>query len=373
MAQSLAKHGVEVHIATTDDDGPDRRRPVPLAQPLAQEDGTTIRYFPRQTRFYTFSWPLTRWLARHVRDYDIVHIHALFSYAAIPASWAAARRGVPYVVRPLGTLNRWGMRQRRPVLKQLSFRLVERRILEGAAAIHYTSEQERLEARELGIYSPAAVIPLGVDLDDVAQTAMPDGFLRARPSLAGRTLVLFLSRLDPKKGLDILLPAFSRVRRTHPEAALVLAGDGEETFVASLRDAVHSLGIDDGVVFTGFLEGEQKLSALAAASVFVLPSHSENFGMAPVEAMAAGLVVVVSEQVGISTEVRRSEAGLVVPGEVEAVADALERLVCDRELRSRLGENGRRLVRARFTPEATARELVALYERVIERRTRRVA
>jgi glycosyltransferase involved in cell wall biosynthesis len=371
MARGLAEHGVDVHIATTDDNGPGRQRLPPKEQIPA--GGATTRYFPRQTRFYTFSWPLTRWLARHIQEYDIVHIHALFSYAAAPASWVAAHDGIPYIVRPLGTLSRWGMRTRRPLLKRLSFRLIERRILEGAAAIHYTSEQERLEAEDLGVHRPAAIIPLGIDLRDFYRVGTPDRFFRAHPALAGRTVLLFLSRLDPKKGLDILLPAFCRVVQTHPEAALVLAGDGEEPFVAALRERVRTLGLDGSVIFAGFLGGENKLSALAAADVFVLPSYSENFGVAPVEAMAAGVPVVISEHVGVSEEVRENEAGLVVPAADGAFAHALKTLLDDRDLRRRLGANGRRLAQARFSPEATARELAALYDRILKQQGRHVA
>lgn len=123
MAKGLAQAGVEVDVATTDDNGPGRLS-VSHTIPIVEE-AVTYRYFPRQTRFYTFSWPLNHWLAQHVQDYDLVHIHAIFSYVAIPAAFYAKRYGVPYVVRPLGVLNRWGIQNRRPWLKQLSFRFIE--------------------------------------------------------------------------------------------------------------------------------------------------------------------------------------------------------------------------------------------------------
>src|SRR5262249_32671167 len=138
IARGLSQTGLEVHVATTDDNGPNRLN-VPLGVPQ-REDSATFWYFPRQTRFYTFSWPLTRWLAKHIEDFDLVHIHALFSYAALPAALLARRAGVPYIVRPLGTLNRWGMQNRRRWLKKLSFRLIESHIVAGAAGVHYTCE-----------------------------------------------------------------------------------------------------------------------------------------------------------------------------------------------------------------------------------------
>ena len=218
MARGLSRVGLEVHVATTDDNGRERLD-VPHGVPVVTE-GVTYWYFPRQTRFYTFSWPLSRWLARHVREYDVVHIHALFSYAAIPAAFWSSHYGIPYIVRPLGTFNRGGVRNRRPWLKTLSLRLIEQRVLSAAAVVHYTSEQERLEAAELGIVDRSVVIPNAVDMT-LTPSGSGVGRFRARcPHLADRRIMLFLSRLDVKKGLDLLLPAFARVRTQYPQAAL---------------------------------------------------------------------------------------------------------------------------------------------------------
>jgi glycosyltransferase involved in cell wall biosynthesis len=330
------------------------------------EDGVTYRYFRRQTRFYTFSWPLTRWLARHVRDYDLVHIHALFSYAAAPAAYWAARAGVPYVVRPLGTLNRWGMEHRRHWLKRVSLCLVERLILRGAAGVHYTSQQERVEAAELGVRAPNAVVPLGIDLTPFAELP-PRGWLRERvPGAAGRPVALFLSRLDPKKGLDLLLAAFAHVRSRRPDLVLVVAGSGDAGFERGVRRDATRLGLGDSVYWAGFLSGGEKIAALADADLFVLPSYSENFGVAAVEAMAAGLPVVISDRVGIYREVATARAGLVVPCEEEAVADAILRLTGDSTLRGELGARGRELARRRFSIEAMTDNLVGMYGDVLQ-------
>src|SRR5438874_336100 len=110
LARGLSREGIETHVATTDDNGPGRLN-VRCCEPVLQ-DGVTYWYFPRQTRFYTFSWPLSTWLANHVSEFDVVHIHALFSYATIPAAFWASRQGIPYIVRPLGTLSEWGMKNR---------------------------------------------------------------------------------------------------------------------------------------------------------------------------------------------------------------------------------------------------------------------
>src|SRR5687768_10444085 len=163
MVRGLSEAGVHVDVVTTNDDGPRRRTAVPLHRPVTR-DGFTGFYFAKQTDFYKVSLPLARWLRQHVSDYDLIHIHALFSFACSAAAFSARRLGVPYIIRPLGVLNHWGTEHRRPWLKALSFRFIEGRILRGAAAVHYTSSQEQDEAQAHGVHSPAALIPLGIDL-----------------------------------------------------------------------------------------------------------------------------------------------------------------------------------------------------------------
>lgn len=360
VARALSQAGLEVHVATTDDNGPGRLQ-VPLSIPQ-QEDGATFWYFRRQTSFYIFSWPLTRWLAQHVHEFDLVHIHALFSYAALPASLMARRAGVPYIVRPLGTLNHWGIENRRPWLKKLSFRLIESRILKCAAAIHFTSGLERSEAAGLVTHGRSEVIPNPLD---ASPDSWPAGAFSARfPQLEGRRIILFLSRLDEKKGLGLLLTAFARVQQQRPDTVLVLAGSGRPDFVGALRDRAAALGISSSVLWAGFLSGEQKWAALADADIFVLPSYSENFGNAVVEAMAAGLPVVVSDQVGIHAEIAEAHAGAVVPCSADRLAWQLLEFLADAGLRSSMGQNGRRLSASRYSPDAVGARMLHLYNEI---------
>lgn len=360
LARGLSQDGFDVHIATTNDDGAGKL-PVACGVPV-QRDGVTYWFFDRQTRFYKVSLPLSRWLSRHVTDYQIIHIHALFSHSSWAASYWAHRRGVPYIVRPLGVLNRWGMENRRPWLKNLSFRLVESRILANAALVHYTSEQERAEAALLGVKAPSAVIPNPVPTSPT--TASAGEFRAAHPELAGREIILFLSRFDRKKGLELLLPAYARVRQKFPRAALVLAGSGDLDLVRALKTQAETLGIAGEIVWAGFLQNEAKLAALTDAAVFVLPSWSENFGVAVVEAMAVGCPVVVTDQVAVHTDIAAANAGLVVPCEVEALAEALCRMLGDPPGRAIMGLNGKCLTQTHYSPAAVTAKLAAAYRAI---------
>jgi glycosyltransferase involved in cell wall biosynthesis len=361
MARGQAARGLEVHVATTDDNGPDRLA-APDSKPLVKES-VSYWIFPRQIRFYTFSWQLAKWLLRHVAEFDVIHIHALFSFASVVAAVCAKRRGIPYIVRPLGTLNQWGMHKRRPWLKRLSFRFIESRIIKSAAGVQYTSEQEALEAGQLGVDHSPLIVPNPVDVS--ASRGKPGGFRAAYPQLTdGAVLVLFLSRLDPKKGLDLLLNAFARVREKHPEATLVIAGDGDPAFVAGLKRCSQRLGLDEGILWPGFLQGREKLDALADADLFILPSYSENFGVAVVETMAAGLPVIVSDQVGIHREISASGAGIVVRCSESELVHALQRMIMNPTLRTEAGQNGQKLA-ARFSVETVCDQLVTLYQEII--------
>jgi glycosyltransferase involved in cell wall biosynthesis len=355
----LSMNGVTVHVAATDDDGPGRRLPVAHGIAIADSGGTCF-YFPRQLRFYSFSWPLTRWLARHIREYDVVHIHALFSYPTTVAAWLAVRAGVPYLLRPLGTLARWGLDTRRPLLKRWSLALIERRLLRRAAAVQATSEQEKTEILVACPQCHAVVIPNPVEMPAALVPRVRD----PKPAV-----ILFLSRIDPKKGLEILLRAFDSVAAISAGLRLVVAGDGASEYVASIHRLAAALAARDRIAFTGNVEAERKQALFAEADLFVLPSHSENFGVAVVEAMSNGVPVLISPHVGIHNEVEGAAAGRTVPCTVEAVAQAIGEMMDDPAGLVRMGENGRRLAMERYSPELVARLLIDEYEAVLRRKT----
>ncbi len=404
IERALVKEGIDVTVATTDDDGPGEHMDVPLGPenkvfPAGvlhgnKNGGGTRLYFRKQTEFYKISVPLWRWLQRSVSKFDIIHIHALFSFSSVAAARCARSRGVPYIIRPLGVLNRYGMTKRRPVLKNFSFRFLERPILRHAAAIHYTSHQEQQEAeavlkgeRGAGSKGPGAkggergvgsgeqafrslVLPLGIDLAAFASLPGARQFLERWPQARNRDVICFIGRLDPIKNLDALISAFAEVRRRFASALLVIAGEGTHAFVEGLKKRADELGVAKDIIWTGFLDGDLKLSALAAAKVFVLPSFSENFGIAAVEALAAGVPTVITTGVGIAKDVRQNEAGLVVEPNASDIASAIERLLNNSELAQRVSSNGARLAQERYSMEAMGAALKACYEQILQRAKR---
>ncbi|HZQ07136.1 MAG TPA: glycosyltransferase, partial [Anaerolineae bacterium] len=340
----------------------------PLGEPILRR-GVTHWFFHRQTQFYKFSLPLTRWLAQHTREYDLLHIHALFSYATLPAARFATRAGVPYIIRPLGTLNRYGLIHHHQRLKQISYRWIERWILEQAAVIQFTSEQERSEAAELGITTRKVVLPLGVELSTAAAAPASTEWLAERaPFLVGRTNLLFLGRLDAKKGLDLLLDALAQLKREGLDVGLMIAGEGEARYAQMLKQQTRALDLESDIWWAGFVQDAEKQKLLRAAQIFVLPSYSENFGIAVVEAMAAGLPVVISDQIGVSEWVAQAHAGVITSCKRGALTAALSRLIENPFERATLAANGMRLACETLSLQATTRALVDLYQEILAER-----
>ena len=352
MAGALAALGAEVTVATTDADGPDRSAPaydVPVV-----ENGAEFRYFRRASwsEGWHFSLGLTRWLSRSISRYDVVEVHALFTYTTIPGCRFARRAGVPYVLRPLGTLGGWSLAQR-AWKKRPYYAMIERSHLAHAAAIHVTAASEAEEVSALGFGERARIIPLGVEL------AASGGRARSGDSLR----MLFLSRIHPKKGLELVFAAM-RVLRDGDRGAveLAIAGDGDPDYLRSLHAEVARLGIENSVRFVGALHGDAKRDAFARADVFVLTSHNENFGIAAAEALAAGVPVILSAEVGLARDVEKHGAGIVVPLEPPAIAAAIERLRAEPALRATMAERAHRYASEHLSWAECGRKLFSLYQ-----------
>lgn len=362
MAKALHHEGVQVDVATTDDEGRGlRNQDIPLGEAVSRDE-FRVFYFAKQTEFYKVSLPLHTWLMRHVRDYDVIHIHALFSFASIAAARSAKKHKVPYIIRPLGLLNGYGMKKRQ-WLKTLSFRLVERPLLNQAAAMHYTSIQERDEAECLQIKAPTHVIPLGLDLTPFQCLPDPGLFHQRFPETQGKQNILFLSRLDPKKGVDLLLLAYAKLCANNPNAHLVIAGTGLGAYVEELKNMAGLLTISHRITWTGQVGGNLKLSALAGAALFVLPSYSENFGIALLEAMAAGLPCISTPGVALAQEA--GDAITLVNCEPSALSDAITNLLNNTELAARLGSQAAALAKERYSLDALGINLAELYRSTI--------
>lgn len=298
-----------------------------------------------------------------VGDYEVVHLHGVWDPLLLAAARAARELGRPYVVTPHGMLDPWSLRQKR-WKKRLALALGWRRMLDRAAALHLLNADEKALIAGLGVRAPGAVIPNGVNADEFDPPPNPAVFRRRLPALGDHPYVLFLGRLHYKKGLDYLADAFRILAGRNGDVHLVVAGpdDGAR---ADLERRIAAAGLTDRVHVPGPVYGAEKLSAVAGAACFCLPSRQEGFSVAILEALACGTPAVVSPECHFP-EVAEVGAGRIVPLDAAAVADALARVLADAGLRERMGKAGRELVAARFTWPRIAERCIEMYTGVLE-------
>ena len=358
MARAVAALGHDVAIYTTDRDMDDDERRRWGAG--GQIDGVELHVFPQHApAVVAASVPLARALAAAVPRADVVHLHSLYLFHTWYTARLCRRHGVPYLLRPHGTLDPFLWRRHR-ARKAVLEALFQNRVLRGAAALHYTAEEEMRLAAPYAQGAPGVVVPNGLDLSQYAVLPPCGGFRARHPEIGSRRIVLFLSRLNFKKGLDVLIPGFARAARRHHDLHLVIAGPDDGQLDAAQGWAAAE-GVGGRVTFVGMLDHAAKLACFRDAAMFVLPSYSENFGIAIVEATACGVPVAISDRVNIWREIERAGAGVVAPPTADDVARQIERLAADPAAAAAMGERGRALVEVEFAWSKFARQLESGY------------
>ena len=293
---------------------------------------------------------------------DIIHIHGAFSHlTAAAASWARSCR-IPYVNRPAGILNSRCLDQGRTRLKRAFMILSYLPDLRRSAMIQVTSEAERSEVLKQvpEVANRICIIPLGTTVDCCHQEQAQEFFLDAHPQFRGRRVLLYLSRITAKKRPEMLIEACARLRDRHPDLSVLLAGstDSHEEVV---RASICRNGLAERVAFSGHLNGEEKCGAFSMASVFVLPSIDENFGIAVVEAMAHGLPVVTTPGVATHKYVNHCDGGLTVEENATSLAEGIDEILSSPF--NNYGERGRCFAREHLSWQSVVSQLCSEYKR----------
>jgi len=333
LCRALRAAGVSTLVATTDADGLGRLD-QPIGREVTWEDGPAI-FFPRLgSESFKWSPALASWLGAHVANFDVVHIHAVLSHVCVAAARASRAAGVPYLMRPLGTLDPWSLRQH-ALRKRVLMGLGARSALRHAAGMHYTSrEEQRLAEAGVPGLPPGYVVPLGVP-DDLFVGAPVGSDLEltyGQPYVSSRSdptlpYVLTLSRVDGKKGIDVLIRAWHGLASTGRLGrwTLRIAGDGDPRYVAEMRALAEAGPGGTRIQFEGWVGGAERRALLRGAGLFALPSHQENFGFALAEAMASGVAVIVSPGVNLAADIAEAGAGWIAPRDTfgDVLGDAL--------------------------------------------------
>lgn len=356
IAEQLVDQGCKVSICHLTNRGMDTVLP----------DDSRITAFGYQSRGsprYGYSPALRKGLERILNDFDVVHSHALWMYPNFALYQAVRNRKVPYIIAPQGALDKWSLQQNQ-IIKRIYGTLIERNILNTAAAVQAVSEYERLNLREFGVSAPIEVIPNGVSLDVFEKRPSRE---KARASLnidPDSLVLLFLGRLHPKKGIDVLIQAVAGLKIKYPKLMLVIAGsDGASGYQQKLNKIIINHGVTDKVKFLGEVRENEKLTAFSCADIFTLISQSEGLPVAAIEAMACGLPVVITHGCHIP-EVEEYGAGLITECNPSSSINAIKPLLDNPVLRHQMAKSARQLIEEHFQWNAITAKLIDLYQRV---------
>jgi glycosyltransferase involved in cell wall biosynthesis len=312
---------------------------------------------------YGYSSALLPWLKAHAAEYDAIIVNGLWQYHSFAVWRVLKSMKVPYFVFTHGMLDPW-FKHAYPLKhlkKWLFWPWGDYRVLRDARAVLFTSEEERLRARRsFWLYrAHERVVAYGTSTPPDNAEELRELYLAANPQLRGRRVLLFLSRIQEKKGCDLLVRAFARVAASDPTLQLVIAGPDRTGLVDRLADLARELNIADRISWPGMLQNAMKWGAFYSADAFVLPSHQENFGIAVAEALGCGVPVLISDKVNIWREVQSAGAGLVAPDTTEGTANLLSRwLSLTSGERQAMRRAARELFHRRYTVDAMAQGLL---------------
>ena len=353
LSQGLARRGHKLDIVVLDDS----------ASPWLADMALPIHALGAGLTSYRYSSKLLPWLKKQGGDYDRVIVNGIWQYLSFAAWRRYGGSSIPYYVFPHGMLDPW-FKETFPLKhlkKWLYWPWAEYRVLRDAAAVIFTSEEERSQARKsFWLYRcREKVSPLGVEAPPISSNAKSE-FLSRYPQLQNTRIFLFLGRLHPKKGCDMLLEAFAQMR-SNDSISLILAGPDQVGWESDLRRQVTRLNLTNRVVFTGMLEGSMKQGAFANAEAFVLPSHQENFGISVVEALAASVPVLVSNRVNIWREIEADRAGYVESDDLAGTTRLLQNWIgtapAEREM---VRQNARRCFEQHFEVDRAVDSLLQI-------------
>lgn len=355
LSKALVRRGHEVEIAALDN--PFSAWHTDLGLPVhAIGSGMTS---------YRYSSALLPWLRKNRGRFDRVIVNGLWQYLGFAAWRCYARSTVPYYVFPHGMLDPWFKKTfpLKHLKKWLYWPWAEYRVLRDARAVIFTSEEERLQARKSFWFYRCRerISPLGVESVNPTSAEAGEAFLQRFPELRNTRMLLFLGRLHPKKGCDLLIEALAGATDAEERLSLVLAGPDQVGWEQQLRAQIARMNPSPLVVFTGMLEGTLKQSAFAAADAFILPSHQENFGLSVVEALAGGLPVLLSDRVNIWREVAADKAGYVEADDLAGTRRLIERwMATSPEERSAMKRNAIECFERRFEINRAADSLLKI-------------
>lgn len=323
------------------------------------------RTVPISTVYREFSLDLYWYLRKHIQEFDIVHIHGIWHFGSLAPFLIQSR--IPKVITIHGLLDRWAVGHHRWKKDLVTF-LYQKKLLANADLIHINNQDEVEDVKRYLGYRPdnLAIIPNGMQLDEYRQLPPKKLFRQQYGIPESVKMVLFMGRLNIKKGLDLLLPAFADYLRHHQDAQLILAGP-DDGYQEEVEKFIQDHNLEDSIKLVGMLTDSVKKAALADADLFVLPSYSEGFSIAVLEAMAAGVPCLISDRIGFGEYVRQYDAAYLTPLTVEGVNQGFLHTLQSASYRLQIKENASRMLTENFEIGKVARQMVDAYAKLLNR------
>lgn len=356
LAESLVNQGIESHLFTLD--YPQQGSPlIPKGVSLHSQSTNRLTRYLRGWSPHAKSILIN--LARG--KFDLIHNHGMWMFPNVYARQAAMENSLPLVTSTHGMVETWSLDRSR-LQKQIAWQWYEKKNLESATLFHATSEMEKLSIQKLNLKQPIAQIPIGVDLPDPSQKFDRNILIDLFPELNQKRWLLFLARLHPKKGLENLLQVWSQIAHLYPDWHLIIAGSDWNHYQSKLMQQVQELELEKQITFTGMLVGDAKESALANADLFVLPTYSENFGIAVAESLARQVPVITTKEAPWE-DLINYQCGWWIDNNQEKLKETLETAMkLSPEQRKTMGEKGQKLISQKYTWNAVAEKMATVYQ-----------
>lgn len=343
------KSDTQVEVFTTTANGPDE---LSVTKNIPQDiDGVMVRYFKRLTKDHShFSPQLLITLWKEVKAFDVVHIHAWWNLVSVLSCFIALIKRVPVIVSPRGTLSPYSFTNRHRFIKRTLHVLIGRPLL-NRSYIHATSDREQDAMQKLlkpkNIFTIYNAVKFPVSLPTPIQKG---------PMLK----LLFLSRIDPKKGLELLLAALSRISIPY---RLTIAGNGDESYLTLLKKISQQYQIEHHLDWVGF-KSNDKFELIARHHLLVLPSYDENFGNVVIESLCVGTAVLISKEVGLAKYVQETNLGWVCDTTVESIKDSLNKIYHAPGVLDNIRENGPRIISNEFNEQKLIKQYLQMYQQI---------
>jgi len=364
LNKELIRQGQNIEVITTPAGIAHDRMPI-LNKQILQE-GVPVTYYPFSGyEHYNFSPDLFKAVWKSVQQKNIVHITAVWNFPVAATAFACRWFKIPYVLSPRGTIYAETIAHRSANLKKLYYNLISFRDIKGAAALHFTSQDEADKVSQVfGLNQKNAIIPNGIDLTEFSIPDKPLSQWIPFPIDPQKKYLLFLGRIDKKKGLDQITEAFPIIAHKYPETQLILAGPDNEGYGNWVKAQFQNKISPDRIIWTGPVEGKTKIALYYLSSLFLLPSYSENFGMSVVEALACNCPVIISDKVGLWPGIKSSDAGWVIPNDAKALVESISQALDNPKIALQKGLNGNTWVKNNFDIQKIGTDFIHLYQQL---------